>query len=239
MGGHDDGARTRRWKSGSGRSSTGCASGSAARSSRCAPARASRPTCRSARSCWSPRAPRRGSWSALRRWSPCCPARRGSCSAMWADAVDVEPLAGLLRSAGTLERRILRFFPLSEPQIAATLREIDADSLPFEVTTCLRRGELEVATVYRPAEASAYAALRGRDPRAPRRRALLRRRRDDRRGHRPCVVRADGRHGRVLHGRADGGAADRPGRLVRLRARWAWSCTRTRPRRSSRTLIRR
>ena len=29
-------------------------------------------------------------------------------------------------AAGTLERRILRFFPLSEPQIAATLREIVA-----------------------------------------------------------------------------------------------------------------
>ncbi len=78
---------------------------------------------------------------------------------MWADAVEIEPLAGLLRSAGTLERRILRFFPLSEPQIAATLRELDADALPFEVTTCLRRGELEVATVYRPAEADAYASF--------------------------------------------------------------------------------
>lgn len=78
---------------------------------------------------------------------------------MWADAVSVEPLAGLLASAGSLERRILRFFPLSEPQIAATLRELDADSLPLEVTTCLRRGELEVATVYRPAAADSYGAF--------------------------------------------------------------------------------
>jgi nicotinamide-nucleotide amidase len=79
--------------------------------------------------------------------------------AMWADAVDVEPLASLLRSAGALERRILRFFPLSEPQIAATLRELDEPSLPFEVTTCLRRGELEVASVYRPTDAEAYSAF--------------------------------------------------------------------------------
>jgi nicotinamide-nucleotide amidase len=78
---------------------------------------------------------------------------------MWADAVDVEPLAALLRSAGSLEQRILRFFPLSEPQIAATLRELDADALPFEVTTCLRRGELEVATVYRPDDAAAYGTF--------------------------------------------------------------------------------
>ena len=158
---------------------------------------------------------------------------------MWADAVEIEPLAGLLRSAGTLERRILRFFPLSEPQIAATLRELDADALPFEVTTCLRRGELEVATVYRPAEAYAYASFEAAHPRTPRRRPVLRRRRDDRRGHRPRAVRVDGRHGRVLHGWADGGAVDRPRRLLRVRARRAWWCTRTRPRRSSRTLIRR
>ncbi|MDA0137830.1 competence/damage-inducible protein A [Solirubrobacter sp. CPCC 204708] len=78
---------------------------------------------------------------------------------MWADAVKVEPLASLLASAGALERRILRFFPLSEPQIAATLRELDEGSLPFEVTTCLRRGELEVATVYRPSEAAAYESF--------------------------------------------------------------------------------
>jgi nicotinamide-nucleotide amidase len=81
---------------------------------------------------------------------------------MWADAVDVEPLASLLRSAGALERTILRFFPLSEPQIAATLRELGDQ--PFEVTTCLRRGELEVATVYRDrAEYEPFeAALRER-----------------------------------------------------------------------------
>ncbi len=66
---------------------------------------------------------------------------------MWAAAVATEPLATLL-SGRALERRILRFFPLPEPQIAATLRELDADSLPLEITTCLRRGELEVATVY-------------------------------------------------------------------------------------------
>ena len=76
--------------------------------------------------------------------------RRGATSSRW---------RGCCGRAGTLERRILRFFPLSEPQIAATLRELDADSLPFEVTTCLRRGELEVATVYRPAEADAYASF--------------------------------------------------------------------------------
>lgn len=78
---------------------------------------------------------------------------------MWADAVETEPLRSLLASAGSLERTILRFFPLGEPQIAATLRELDADALPLEITTCLRRGELEVATVYGAESKDAYAAF--------------------------------------------------------------------------------
>ena len=78
---------------------------------------------------------------------------------MWAAAVETEPLRGLLAGAGALEQRILRFFPLPEPQIAATLRELDAASLPLEVTTCLRRGELELATVFTPDAASDYAAF--------------------------------------------------------------------------------
>jgi nicotinamide-nucleotide amidase len=78
---------------------------------------------------------------------------------MWEAAVETSPLRELLASAGTLEQRILRFFPLPEPQIAATLRELDADSLPLEVTTCLRRGELELATVFAPGDAAAYASL--------------------------------------------------------------------------------
>jgi nicotinamide-nucleotide amidase len=79
--------------------------------------------------------------------------------AMWEDAVETAPLRELLARAGSLEQRILRFFPLPEPQIAATLRELRADALPLEITTCLRRGELEVATVFAPADAAAYEAL--------------------------------------------------------------------------------
>jgi len=77
--------------------------------------------------------------------------------AMWAAAVTTSPLRELLESAGSLEQRILRFFPLPEPQIAATLREIG--DVPFEVSTCLRRGELEVATVFTAPQAGEYAAF--------------------------------------------------------------------------------
>jgi nicotinamide-nucleotide amidase len=85
--------------------------------------------------------------------------------AMWADAVATEPLRGLLASAGRFEQRMLRFYGLPEPQIAATLRELrPPDTL--EITTCLRGGELEVATVFGPDGASDYerfaAAVRER-----------------------------------------------------------------------------
>ena len=139
---------------------------------------------------------------------------------MWADAVTTEPLRGLLAGAGELEQRILRFFPLPEPQIAATLREIDAASLPLEVTTCLRRGELELATVFTPDAASAYESFE----------AALRERHgdvlfsDDGATIDEVVVaaprRPDAGDRGVLHGRADGGPADRPRRLLRVRAGW-------------------
>ncbi len=85
--------------------------------------------------------------------------------AMWAAALETAPLRELLAGSVALEQRILRFFPLPEPQIAATLRELDPDPA-LEITTCLRRGELEVATVFAADEAGLYdafeAALRER-----------------------------------------------------------------------------
>src|SRR5206468_11788739 len=77
---------------------------------------------------------------------------------MWAAAVDTEPLRGLLAGAGDLERRIIRMYGVPEAQLAATLRE--AGELPgLGVTTCLRRGGLEVSTVFAPAAEPAYAEL--------------------------------------------------------------------------------
>lgn len=77
------------------------------------------------------------------------PGPPGELQTMWAAALETEPLRGLLASAGRFEQRMMRFYGLPEPQIAATLRELDPpDSL--EITTCLRRGELELATVFAP-----------------------------------------------------------------------------------------
>jgi nicotinamide-nucleotide amidase len=66
---------------------------------------------------------------------------------MWDAAVETSPLRELLAGAGHFEQRMLRFYGLPEPQIAATLRELDPPS-SLEITTCLRRGELEIATVF-------------------------------------------------------------------------------------------
>ena len=57
---------------------------------------------------------------------------------------------------------MLRLFGMPESEIAATLRAaadagIDLDRL--EVTTCLRRGEVEVVTRYEPDDAAVYAEL--------------------------------------------------------------------------------
>ncbi len=72
---------------------------------------------------------------------------------MWETAVETAPLHSLLARAGTYEQRIMRLFGIPESEIARSLREIEADGVPIdrlEITTCLRRGEIEIATVFEP-----------------------------------------------------------------------------------------
>src|SRR3954451_13985212 len=77
---------------------------------------------------------------------------------MWAAAVATEPLRGLLARAGRLERRIIRMYGVPEAELAAELREI-GDLKGLEITTCLRRGELEVSTVFAPGAEALYDEL--------------------------------------------------------------------------------
>ncbi len=65
---------------------------------------------------------------------------------MWPAAVDSPPLKALLAGVPPATHRTLRFYGLPEAEIAATLREVEAahDPAGVEVTTCLRRSELEV-----------------------------------------------------------------------------------------------
>lgn len=86
---------------------------------------------------------------------------------MWPSAVAAAPMASLLARVPAAEARELRFFGLPESEIAASLRELDQTGV--QVTTCLRRSELEVDLRPEPgAEATAdalHAALAARHAR--------------------------------------------------------------------------
>lgn len=81
---------------------------------------------------------------------------------MWSRAV--ESLAVQQAIAGRTEYRqeTVRMFGLAESGLAETLREAESRIDGFsdlEITTCLRRGELEIVTRYEPPAARAYTAL--------------------------------------------------------------------------------
>ena len=81
---------------------------------------------------------------------------------MWATATETEPLRGLLARAGALEQRMLRLFGVPESEIALTLRALEDDGVPLErleITTCLRRGEIEIATTFAPDAEPDYEAF--------------------------------------------------------------------------------
>ena len=80
---------------------------------------------------------------------------------MWRTAVMHSPtLQTALRGTVEYRRDMLRLYGMPESEIAATLRAADEAGIELErleVTTCLRRGEVEVVTRYEPAAAAAYA----------------------------------------------------------------------------------
>jgi nicotinamide-nucleotide amidase len=81
---------------------------------------------------------------------------------MWAVAVATAPLRAVLARAGELEQRILRLFGVPESEIALSLRALEQEGVPLgrlEITTCLRRGEIEIATVFAPEAEPDYDAL--------------------------------------------------------------------------------
>ncbi len=78
---------------------------------------------------------------------------------MWATAVQSEALRSALTGATVLNQRTLRMFGIPESEIAETLRVAERDGVELsrlEVTTCLKRGEVEVVTRYEPAAAEVY-----------------------------------------------------------------------------------
>jgi nicotinamide-nucleotide amidase len=81
---------------------------------------------------------------------------------MWEMARATTAFREAIAGATTYERGIMRLFGIPESEIANTLREAQAAGLSLdelEITTCLRRGEIEVATRYEPPAKQAYDAL--------------------------------------------------------------------------------
>jgi PncC family amidohydrolase len=81
---------------------------------------------------------------------------------MWLAAVASGALRAVLAGATVYRRRTLRLFGMPESEIAQTLRVAAAEGVELErleVTTCLKRGEVEVVTRYEPSAQDAYDAL--------------------------------------------------------------------------------
>ena len=82
---------------------------------------------------------------------------------MWPAALATEPVREVVARATPLRRYTLRMFGIPESEIAKSLREIEADGVALrevEITTCLRRGEIEVDVRYRDDAAATADAVR-------------------------------------------------------------------------------
>jgi len=78
---------------------------------------------------------------------------------MWPRAVEAPPVRAALSHATPLLAYTVRMFGIPESEIAKSLREIEAEGVALpevEITTCLRRGEIEIDVRYR-AEATPIA----------------------------------------------------------------------------------
>ncbi|HZU40329.1 MAG TPA: nicotinamide-nucleotide amidohydrolase family protein, partial [Solirubrobacteraceae bacterium] len=81
---------------------------------------------------------------------------------MWKMALETSEVQSVIAGAPVYRRALARLFGIPESEIAATLRaaeEAGLDLSPLEITTCLRRGEIEVSTRYEPAAEERYRAL--------------------------------------------------------------------------------
>jgi len=82
---------------------------------------------------------------------------------MWPVAIESRPVRAALARATPLHGYTLRIFGLPESEIAKSLREIEADGVELpavEITTCLRRGEIEIDVRYRAEAGQVAEAVR-------------------------------------------------------------------------------
>jgi nicotinamide-nucleotide amidase len=81
---------------------------------------------------------------------------------MWRRAIETPAAQQAIAGRTTYLQKTIRMFGLPESGLAETLRDAEA-SIPgfesLEITTCLRRGEVEMVTRYEPNAADVYAQL--------------------------------------------------------------------------------
>jgi nicotinamide-nucleotide amidase len=81
---------------------------------------------------------------------------------MWSTAVATDAFRAALVGATEYRQHMLRLFGIPESEIANTMlkaREAGIDLDALEITTCLRRGEVEVVTRYEPPQQDVYDAF--------------------------------------------------------------------------------
>ena len=81
---------------------------------------------------------------------------------MWEQALASEALRAALSGAISYRQRMLRLFGIPESEIAETLRVAEREGVELdrlEITTCLKRGEIEVVTRYEPDAENTYEAF--------------------------------------------------------------------------------
>ncbi len=82
---------------------------------------------------------------------------------MWPAALATGPVRSVLERATPLRGYTLRMFGTPESEIAKSLREIEGDGVDLEaveITTCLRKGEIEIDVRYRDEAAGVADAVR-------------------------------------------------------------------------------
>jgi nicotinamide-nucleotide amidase len=81
---------------------------------------------------------------------------------MWGQAVKTDALRAAIKDATEYRQTTLRLYGIPESEIAETLRLAEREGVELnrlEITTCLKRGEVEVVTRYEPAEQEVYEAF--------------------------------------------------------------------------------
>ena len=78
---------------------------------------------------------------------------------MWQAAAQTQPFIAATEGRVPIEQSMLRLFGIPESEISATLRAAAGAGIAIdqlEITTCLRRGEIEIVTRYTPDQGSLY-----------------------------------------------------------------------------------